>query len=237
MSAGQQRNLGLRTHVEALLDVAGDVSSLRIVDIGCGNGHFARELASKGAEVVGVDPLVAPVSEQRLAIGRFRILQAGAEAIPLPAAMADIVTFIFSLHHVPGGILIAALREAKRLLRPSGRLYVAEPLAKGPLHHLMQPFHDETQVRTNAQGALAQFIKPQFGTTEIFHYVERRVFADFETFARRTNANSRYNEYDAKDVEGPEVIRRFDELFAQNGGNFDQPVLVNLYSRPNSPMQ
>jgi ubiquinone/menaquinone biosynthesis C-methylase UbiE len=237
MSAGQQRNLGLRTHVDALLDIAGDVSNLRIVDLGCGEGHFARGLADKGAQVIGVDPLVVPMPEQRIATGSLRILQAGAEAVPLPTAIADIVTFIFSLHHVPATVLVAALREAKRLLRPSGRLYVAEPLAKGPLYYLTQPFHDEMQVRTNAQAALAEFIQPQFEATEIFHYDERRVFADFEAFARRTNANTRFNGYNLRDVEAPEVIRRFDELFGQNGGNFDQPVLVNLYSRPGRQMQ
>ncbi|WP_291576384.1 class I SAM-dependent methyltransferase [Bradyrhizobium sp.] len=232
MSAGRQRNFGLRTHVDALLDIAGDVSGLQVIDLGCGEGYFARGLAAKGAQVIGVDPLVAPVPEQRLATGSFRILQAGAEAVPLPAGMADIVTFIFSLHHVPPTALAAALGEAKRLLRSSGRLYVAEPLAKGPLYHLTQPFHDEMQVRTNAQAALGEFVEPEFEAAEIFHYAERRVFADFEAFARRTNANTRFNGYDARDVEAPEVIRRFDELFAQDGGNFDQPVLVKLYSRP-----
>jgi ubiquinone/menaquinone biosynthesis C-methylase UbiE len=234
MNAGPATSLGLRTHVDALLTIGGEVGGLDVVDLGCGEGHFARGLASRGAVVTGIDPWVAPVPEQRVGGGRFCILQARAEAVPLPAASADIVTFIFSLHHVPAGSLAAALREASRLLRPSGRLYVAEPLAEGPLHDLMQPFHDETEVRANALTALSEFAAPKFETAELFHYLERRVFADFRAFATRMQANTRFNDYDEKDVDTPEIVSRFDGLFSRFGGNFDQPVRVNLFSRPRS---
>jgi 2-polyprenyl-3-methyl-5-hydroxy-6-metoxy-1,4-benzoquinol methylase len=39
----------------ALLDLVGDVSGLRLLDLACGHGRFARELARRGAEVVGLD--------------------------------------------------------------------------------------------------------------------------------------------------------------------------------------
>jgi len=38
-----------------LLDVAGDVSGMRVLDAGCGEGHVARLFARHGAEVVAVD--------------------------------------------------------------------------------------------------------------------------------------------------------------------------------------
>jgi ubiquinone/menaquinone biosynthesis C-methylase UbiE len=40
---------------EALLDVLGPVAGLRVLDIACGHGRITRELARRGAEVVGVD--------------------------------------------------------------------------------------------------------------------------------------------------------------------------------------
>ena len=40
---------------EALLDLAGDMTGVRVVDLACGQGRVARELARRGARVVGVD--------------------------------------------------------------------------------------------------------------------------------------------------------------------------------------
>jgi ubiquinone/menaquinone biosynthesis C-methylase UbiE len=39
----------------ALLNLLGPVAGLRILDVACGHGRIARELAQRGAEVVGVD--------------------------------------------------------------------------------------------------------------------------------------------------------------------------------------
>ena len=181
--------------------------------------------------MTGIDPLIDPVPEQNVGEGNFRILQNSAEAVPLPAASADIVTFIYTLHHMPGAALSACLREAGRLLRPAGRLYVAEPLAQGSLHDLLKLFHDETRVRANALRALEE-VQSGFEARDIFLYSDRRVIASFDTFAQRMIANTRFNGYDAADVMAPQVVGRFNELFAGNGGNFDEPVLVNLFSRP-----
>jgi 2-polyprenyl-3-methyl-5-hydroxy-6-metoxy-1,4-benzoquinol methylase len=49
----------------ALLELAGDVAGLRIADVACGQGRVSRELARRGASVVGVD-----ISERLLAKAR-----------------------------------------------------------------------------------------------------------------------------------------------------------------------
>jgi len=223
-------DLGIRSHAGALVDIVGDVGGRQIVDLGCGEGHFGRELAKRGARVIGVDPLIAPVVEQKFGTGSFQILQGSAESVPRAGKSADLVTFIYSLHHMPEAALAASLREAMRLLRPAGQLYVAEPLAEGPLHYLTMPFHDETRVRANALSALCD-LQSEFEVRDSFFYLERRVFADFAAFTQRMTANIRFNDYDVSEVTKPAIVARFDELFEQNGGSFDQPVLVNVFSR------
>jgi SAM-dependent methyltransferase len=40
---------------QALLDLIGSVAGFRVLDVACGHGRITRELARRGAEVVGVD--------------------------------------------------------------------------------------------------------------------------------------------------------------------------------------
>ena len=42
---------------ERVVDMLGDVSNKRIIDLGCGNGKVSRWLNKKGAKVTGVDAL------------------------------------------------------------------------------------------------------------------------------------------------------------------------------------
>ena len=39
----------------AQLALCGDVREMRVLDVGCGNGYFAREIAGRGARVTGID--------------------------------------------------------------------------------------------------------------------------------------------------------------------------------------
>ena len=49
MTETSTRDLGTLSHLDALLATVGPVRGLRILDIGCGEGHLARALAEQGA--------------------------------------------------------------------------------------------------------------------------------------------------------------------------------------------
>jgi ubiquinone/menaquinone biosynthesis C-methylase UbiE len=207
----------------------GKIEGLRVIDIGCGEGHMARALAKLGADVTGYDPFIEGTEPAAHGAGRFRLVKASADAIPEPDQSADLVLFIFSLHHVPGAKLQGALAEARRILRPSGRLYVAEPLAQGPHQYVMELFHDETAVRKAAAEALAHFARPRFAVDDISTYADTRRYATFDGFAERMIANMRFNGYSKEAVLVPAVRRRFDETFAASGDKFDQPVRIDCF--------
>jgi SAM-dependent methyltransferase len=129
-----------------------------VLDIGCGGGALVRELTARGARVVGVE-----ISEEQLAAalanddGRgARYLVGEAQRLPLDDASADIAIFMRTLHHVPSGSLLEALQEARRVVRPEGLVYVAEPLTEGDFFELVSLVEDELEVRLAAQQALAQ---------------------------------------------------------------------------------
>jgi ubiquinone/menaquinone biosynthesis C-methylase UbiE len=225
-------DLGVRADLEALLAALGRVEGLEILDIGCGEGRTARELAAAGARVTGFDPFIEGTEWAGHGSGSVRLLRAAADALPAGDRSADVVLFVFSLHHVPKAALPAALAEARRALKPSGRLVVAEPLARGAGHYVSAPFHDETAVRAAAAAALDAHAAPHFGSRRVLSYTDRRRWDGFESYAARMIRNMRFNGYTEEAVRSPEVLRRFDEMFAAGNGAFDQPVRIDVFSEP-----
>ena len=66
----------------AMLELAGDVSGRRILDIGCGSGPLAAALLERGAQVEGFDSSVAMINlaqrrlgeRVRLSVARLGVL-------------------------------------------------------------------------------------------------------------------------------------------------------------------
>jgi len=105
----------------------------RVLDVGCGPGGAAREAARRGAAVTGVDP--APLM---LAMGRWlsrgrsgrgiQFVTGTAEALPVPDQSVTVAWAISSAHH--WGDEAAGLGELHRVLKPGGRLIIAERLTR-----------------------------------------------------------------------------------------------------------
>ncbi|MBO0729399.1 MAG: class I SAM-dependent methyltransferase [Acidimicrobiaceae bacterium] len=111
-----------------------------LVDVGCGPGAAVRHAAKLGTTVVGVDPAPVMLRVAR-ALTRssdtVRFVEGRAEALPLGDASASVVWSIASVHHWTD--LDAGLHEARRVLRPGGRLVAIErrrqPDARGLASH------------------------------------------------------------------------------------------------------
>jgi ubiquinone/menaquinone biosynthesis C-methylase UbiE len=105
----------------------------RVVDVGCGPGRFLREAAERGATAVGVDP---SSQMRRLATWRtpaslrdaVRVTDGTAERLPLEDGAATVAWAVASFHHWTDPD--AGLAELRRVLRPGGRLLIAERLTR-----------------------------------------------------------------------------------------------------------
>jgi ubiquinone/menaquinone biosynthesis C-methylase UbiE len=114
-------------------DAAGVGPGDRVVDVGCGPGRFQREAAQRGAEAVGVDP---SAQMRRLAAwrtpaklkGAVRVVEGTAERLPLDDGSATVAWAVASFHHWADPD--AGLTELHRVLRPGGRLVIAERPAR-----------------------------------------------------------------------------------------------------------
>ena len=149
----ERPNLNVKAVVGKLL---GDISGLKIADIGAGTGRVTRQLASLGARVFGVEPNASLVELAEAAGGGAEYVVASAEATGLESGEFDVSLFSFSLHHVAD--MEAAIREACRLTRVNGRVVVIEPEAPDPIHPVMRFIDDESAVYDQAQAALSDAI-------------------------------------------------------------------------------
>jgi len=113
---------GLWRIPEAELHILGEVAGKDVLELGCGAARWSIALAGCGARPIGLDLSSRQLQHARRLMVQagvdFPLIQASAEAVPLPDAGFDIVfcdwgamTFCDPYHTVP---------EGARLLRPGG---------------------------------------------------------------------------------------------------------------------
>jgi SAM-dependent methyltransferase len=102
------------------------IPGARALDLGTGAGTVARGLALRGLDVTGVDPSPALMAQARRldAAARARVAyrEGRAEALAEPDASVDLVTAGQCWHWFDRP---AAAAEARRVLRPGGRIVIA----------------------------------------------------------------------------------------------------------------
>jgi SAM-dependent methyltransferase len=173
--------LPLRKHTEVLREYL-PLEGARVADVGCGDGALVRVMARGGAHVRGIEPGERQLARARAAepAGDERYVAAYGEALPLPDGCLDYLVYFNALHHVPEDRQDAALKEAARVLRPGGLLYVQEPLADGDYFEMVQPIDDETAVRAAAYAALKA--APNFEEMKEIQYLAPFREHSFEAF-------------------------------------------------------
>ncbi len=98
----------------------------RVLDLGCGAGRFVAALREAGADPVGVEIAEAALERARRNVpeGDFRLLEADG-SVPLEHGSVDLVWCSEVLEHVADASHL--LLEARRVLRPGGRLLATVP--------------------------------------------------------------------------------------------------------------
>ena len=118
---------------QRVLDLANLSAGHTLLDVGCGTGTLAiqaaRRLAGSG-QVAGVDPAAHQIGRARSKARRAGVdveLQSGViEGLAFPDGSFDTVTSTLMMHHLPGELRRRGLVEIARVLKPHGRLILAD---------------------------------------------------------------------------------------------------------------
>ncbi|HEY6410153.1 MAG TPA: methyltransferase domain-containing protein [Ktedonobacteraceae bacterium] len=128
MFRGQWRELRQRT-----ADLAQLQSGEQVLDVGCGTGTLAMEVArrvGRAGRVAGVDPGTQQIARARSKAARRNLpieFQTGViEHLAFPDQTFDVVLSSLMMHHLPHTLKRQGLAEIARVLKPGGRLVIAD---------------------------------------------------------------------------------------------------------------
>jgi 2-polyprenyl-3-methyl-5-hydroxy-6-metoxy-1,4-benzoquinol methylase len=121
----------IEVHGPGLLAACGDIRGLRVLDLGCGQGYFCRQLADRGAQVVGVDVSPGQIgharrheAERPLGIV-YEVMDAAQVGEQWNPGDFDLVTSCMAIHDTADPARVLA--SAASLLRPGQRLVYSAP--------------------------------------------------------------------------------------------------------------
>jgi SAM-dependent methyltransferase len=104
---------------------------MTVLELGCGNGSFTRELARSGADVVAIDvsPELLEMARANSSAPNVQYQIQNAYALSYSEGTFDSVVGSSVLHHLE---IEKALRDAYRVLKPEGTIYFTEPNMLNP---------------------------------------------------------------------------------------------------------
>ena len=115
-----------RVHNAVLDLVESQAHPENILDVGCGTGRLLRKARERwpDARLIGVDPAEGMVEKARSLMPNATFYVGMAESLPLPDASVDLAFSTMSYHHWVDRV--QGVREITRVLRPEGRLLLAD---------------------------------------------------------------------------------------------------------------
>jgi GT2 family glycosyltransferase/ubiquinone/menaquinone biosynthesis C-methylase UbiE len=103
-----------------------------VLDMACGEGYGSNILSGSASQVYSVD-INAELIEHASKIYRknnISFLVGAAEKIPMPDHSVDLIVSFETLEHLPAGVQIEFMAEAKRVLKPNGIMAISTPEKK-----------------------------------------------------------------------------------------------------------
>jgi|SRR5215471_8554457 len=169
---------------KVLIDQAGLQPGHRVLDIGCGTGTMAvltkREHPDVG--ITGIDPDPKALARARRKASRAGVSiqfdQGFGDELPYPEGSFDRVISSFMFHHLPAEEKVKTLRAIRRVLKPGGRLHMAdfERPESGSHGFLARLFHSSEHMKDNSASRVLDLMT-QAGFADPRKVGERSLFS------------------------------------------------------------
>lgn len=146
------------------IDSTATIAGKRVLDVGCGGGILAEGMASRGANVSGID-----LSEKALSVARLHLFESGlsvdyqfvsAEAFAdTHPDSFDVVTCMEMLEHVPDPA--STIKACARMVKPGGHVFFST-LNRNLKSYLLAVIGAEYVLKLLPKGTheYAKFIRP-----------------------------------------------------------------------------
>jgi len=168
-----------------------DLSGLVALDIGCSAGFIADELASDGADTIGVDIDEPGLAAAQSSFGQqVRFVLTSGDALPFPDESLDVVVFNHIYEHVVDAD--AVLTEIHRVLKPAGVAY----LGLGNKYQVMEPHYRLPFLSWLPQRAADRYVRA-FGKADDY----------YESYASRAGLKALARGFHVWDYTIPVVLR------------------------------
>jgi SAM-dependent methyltransferase len=166
------------------------IGGKRIADVGTGIGHYPMLLARRTGRTYGIESDPSLLAEARRRADdahqpNIRIVEGAPTALPLRDGAVDIV---LSSQIDPDDASLPAIAEARRILRPGGRLIVIGHYGRDDVSALLEPevvahIMEATQRRTgwwlrNGFKIKVVHARLDLGDTETAHELLPRLYGD-----------------------------------------------------------
>lgn len=175
LTFGQARRLRIIT-----IDNTGLKPGESVLDVGCGTGGVtlpAKERVGATGKVAGIDPAPEMITVARHKAQRKKLeidFRVGMiEALPFQDATFDAVTASLMMHHLPEQLQAKGLAEIYRVLKPGGRLLIAD----------MVSTKSSTSQRVFSSFTLHHGIK--FGIDQLLGMIEKADFREATQLEKR----------------------------------------------------
>ncbi len=147
-------------HTKIILNLVDEFGRGKTIDVGCGDGYITSQIAKKFKEVVGVD-----ISKEAIKIAKKKNLKisfVAATCVNLPFSDNSFDTVVASeiIEHVNYNDGKMLLKEAKRILKPQGKLIISTPNLSNPYVKFLQ-IKRKMRARKNIEH-LKEYTKKEF---------------------------------------------------------------------------